>query len=217
MSVRSDTQSADLFRYPWRFLIEAPLVQALPPPGPPEVAFAGRSNVGKSSLINALTGQSGLARTSNTPGRTQALIFFAPDLPHADQDASPLLLVDLPGYGFAKAPKNAVKTWTALTRAYLRGRATLRRVFVLIDIRHGPKPPDATLMDDLDQAGISYQIVLTKADKVKPPQRAATEAATAEAIRRRPAAHPALLVTSSTTGEGLDALRSEIAAFSTAR
>ena len=191
---------------------------ALPPEGPPEVAFAGRSNVGKSSLINALTGQSGLARTSNTPGRTQALIFFVPDLPDAPADAAPpIALVDMPGYGYAEAPKRLVASWNALLTAYLRGRLTLKRVFVLIDSRHGLKASDEAMLSDLDRAAVSYQIVLTKADKVKPAELDAVRAAIAEAIRKRPAAYPQIIATSSARGEGLDALRAEIAAFSSPR
>jgi GTP-binding protein len=204
-----------LFRHPWRLVTEAPNLAALPAEGPPEVAFAGRSNVGKSSLINAVTGTTGLARTSNTPGRTQSLFFFVPDPPDAKPGAlPPVAIVDMPGYGFAKAPKKTVDAWTKLLRAYLAGRASLKRVFLLVDARHGLKPADATLMDELDRAGVSYQIVLTKADKVKAEELAAVEAATSEAMRKRPAAHPTLLVSSSLKGDGIETLRAEIAAFS---
>jgi GTP-binding protein len=209
---------SSLFRHPWRFVTEAPNLAALPREGPPEVAFAGRSNVGKSSLINALTGQKGLARTSNTPGRTQSLIFYVPDIPDADAKAlPPIALVDMPGYGYAKAPKANVESWTRLIEAYLSGRASLKRVFLLIDARHGLKAADETVLDALDRAAVPYQIVLTKADKVKASELAAIEQATAEAIRRRPAAHPVLIVTSATKGTGIESLREEIAAFSSSR
>jgi GTP-binding protein len=207
-----------LFRQPWRLVTEVPTIAALPSEGPPEVAFAGRSNVGKSSLINALVRQTGLARTSNSPGRTRSLFFFVPDDPDAAPGRiPPIALVDMPGYGFAEAPKTVVAKWTKLIRAYLSGRASLRRVFLLIDARHGLKPTDEPLMEELDRAGMSYQIVLTKADKMKPDEVEAVAVATGEAIRRRAAAHPVVLTTSSAKGDGLDALRGEIAAFSRAR
>ena len=186
---------------------------ALPPEGPPEIAFAGRSNVGKSSLINALVGQSGLARTSNTPGRTQALIFFVPDPPGEDGAPPALALVDMPGYGYAKAPKDLVQSWNALIHAYLRGRASLKRVFILVDARHGLKASDETIMNELDAAAMSYQVVLTKADKVKSAALDALRTATTKAIAKRPAAFPEVLVTSSARGEGIAELRETIAAF----
>lgn len=171
----------------------------------PEVAFAGRSNVGKSSLINALTGRNKLARASTEPGRTRELNFF--------RMGDRLRLVDLPGYGYAKASKSAIGRWTALTRDYLRGRPSLKRVILLIDARHGLKPDDKDVMDALDQAAVSYQLVLTKGDKVKPTEVAETRARTAAAIAKRPAAHPEIVITSSETGLGIAELRAEIAAL----
>ncbi|WP_280949694.1 ribosome biogenesis GTP-binding protein YihA/YsxC [Mongoliimonas terrestris] len=197
-----------LFARPWRFVRGMATVADLPfATGGLEVAFAGRSNVGKSSLINALTGQSGLARTSNTPGRTQELNLFVPE-----RDAG-LALVDMPGYGYAEAPKDKVDVWNDLIRAYLRGRPNLRRVYVLIDARHGVKKNDEEVMTLLDKAAVSYQVVLTKTDKLKPGGTATVLAATIEAIRKRPAAYPEVIATSSEKGAGLDDLRAAIAAI----
>ena len=196
-----------LFARPWIFIKGVPSMKFLPPEGPVEVAFAGRSNVGKSSLINALIGQKGLARTSNTPGRTQELNYFIPD---SDGAEPPLAVVDMPGYGFAKAPKKQVEAWTRLIFSYLRGRSTLRRVFVLIDARHGIKENDLEVLDMLDTAAVSYQIVLTKADKIKPPALEKITAQTADHIKKRPAAFPELLTTSSQKQTGIDELRAAI-------
>lgn len=203
---------ATVFAQPWVFIRGVPSMKFLPPEGPPEIAFAGRSNVGKSSLINALLGRKGLARTSNTPGRTQELNYFVPD-GHAGSadDLPPMALVDMPGYGYAKAPKETVEKWTRLVFDYLRGRVTLKRVYVLIDARHGLKANDEEVLDLLDKAAVSYQIVLTKTDKIKPPAAKRLVAETLEKIRRRPAAFPEVVATSSETGSGLDELRSAIA------
>ena len=193
-----------LFARPFAFLRGAVRFDDLPPPDRLEIAFAGRSNVGKSSLINALCGTSGLARTSNTPGRTQEINFF-------DSQHAPLRLVDMPGYGYARAPEDKVKAWTRLIHQYLTGRQTLRRVYVLIDGRHGAKPADITVMNELDRTAVSYQIVMTKADKPRGNDLEKALAVTQEAIAKRPAAHPELLLTSSETRAGLPELRAEIA------
>ena len=174
----------------------------LPPSTLPEVAFAGRSNVGKSSLINGLVGMQKLARASNEPGRTREVNFFDLD--------SRMRLVDLPGYGWAKASKATVKKFQDLGRDYLRGRVTLKRVYLLIDARHGLKKVDDEALDALDLAAVSYQIVLTKADKLKPSEVEAVRLRTEAAIRKRPAAHPRVLATSSEKGTGLPELRAEI-------
>ncbi|MGN6423927.1 MAG: ribosome biogenesis GTP-binding protein YihA/YsxC [Asticcacaulis sp.] len=191
-----------LFARPVAFVMGAAAVAQLPGDDLPEVAFAGRSNVGKSSLINALVGQKHLARASNEPGRTRELNFFILN--------SALHLVDLPGYGWAKASKTTVKKFQNLGRDYLRGRANLKRAYLLIDARHGLKEVDNEPMDALDKAAVSYQIVLTKADKIKPAELEKVLAATREAIRKRPAAHPVVLATSSESGFGIPELRAEI-------
>lgn len=195
----------------WIFVRGVPSMKFLPPEGPAEIAFAGRSNVGKSSLINALVDQRGLARTSNTPGRTQELNYFVPDgYSGSADDLPPLALVDMPGYGFAKAPKAQVEQWTKLVFDYLRGRVTLKRVFVLIDARHGIKANDEEVLDLLDKAAVSYQIVLTKADKIKPPAVERLVAETQAKISRRGAAFPDIVVTSAEKGLGIDELRAAI-------
>lgn len=197
-------QARKLFAGPIDFLKSAPSLQFLPEAEVPEVAFAGRSNVGKSSLLNALTNRKSLARTSNTPGRTQELNFF-------DVGRPPIMrLVDMPGYGFAEAPKDLVKRWRFLVNDYLRGRQVLKRALVLIDSRHGLKPVDREVMDMLDAAAVSYHLVLTKADKIKVSALDAMVAQTAEESLKRPAAHPLLIATSSETGSGMAELRTAI-------
>ena len=191
-----------LFARPFTFIKGAVRVADLPEPDRLEIAFAGRSNVGKSSLINALAG-AGLARTSNTPGRTQELNIF-------ESDYAPLRIVDMPGYGFAKAPEAKVKQWTRLIHQYLTGRPNLRRVYVLIDGRHGPNANDKSVMNELDKAAVSYQVVVTKADKPTHKELEDALRKTREAIAKRPAAHPDLVVTSSETKFGMETLRAEI-------
>lgn len=197
-------EARKVFAGPIAFLKSAPSLQFLPDPAVEEVAFAGRSNVGKSSLLNALTGRNGLARTSNTPGRTQELNFFDVGAPLRFR------LVDMPGYGYARAPKDMVKKWRFLVNDYLRGRAKLKRALVLIDSRHGIKDVDKDMLDMLDGAAVSYRIVLTKADKVKASHLAAVVQETAEAIRKRPAAHPDIIATSAEKGMGLPELRAAV-------
>jgi GTP-binding protein len=211
MTETHDKNDQPLFGRPWIFIRGVPSMEFLPPEGPLEVAFAGRSNVGKSSLINALVGQKGLARTSNTPGRTQELNYFVPD-GYSGQagDLPPMALVDMPGYGYAQAPKEHVDAWTKLVFDYLRGRATLKRVYVLIDSRHGIKKNDDEVLSLLDKAAVSYQIVLTKTDKIKAPGVVKLIAETQEKIKKRPAAFPVVLSTSSEKGDGLDQLRGAI-------
>lgn len=191
-----------LFARPATFVMGCAKIEQLPDPDLPEIAFAGRSNVGKSSLINGLVGMHKLARASNEPGRTREVNFF-------DLDGK-MRLVDLPGYGWAKASKSTVKQFQNLGRDYLRGRVTLKRVYLLIDSRHGLKSVDTEALDALDLAAVSYQIVLTKADKIKAHERETVREATLKAISKRPAAFPAVAVTSAEKGIGLTELRAEI-------
>jgi GTP-binding protein len=194
-----------LFAQECGFVNGSTLLETIPDADLPELAFAGRSNVGKSSLVNALTGRNTLARTSNTPGRTQQLNFF--------NLAGRLTLVDLPGYGYAKAPKTEIARWTRVVNTYLKGRTSLRRVLLLIDGRHGIKNTDEPVMKMLDEAAVSYQIVLTKADKIGPAAFSARVAETEAVIRRHVAAYPVLHVTSAEAGTGIANLRAALAAL----
>ncbi len=197
-------EARKLFAGPIQFLKSAPELKFLPDPRVAEIAFAGRSNVGKSSLLNALTNRKALARTSNTPGRTQELNIFDVGNPLR------LRLVDMPGYGFAEAPPDMVKKWRFLVNDYLRGRQVLKRALLLIDARHGPKPVDRDVMEMLDSAAVSYHLVLTKADKVKPSALGSTYEALCAEAAKHPAAHPAIFSTSSETGAGIAELRTAI-------
>ncbi|MPT47784.1 MAG: YihA family ribosome biogenesis GTP-binding protein [Sphingobium sp.] len=197
-----------VFAGPVAFLRSAPSLKFLPDPIVKEVAFAGRSNVGKSSLLNALTNRNGLARTSNTPGRTQELNFF--DIGAVDETPPIFRLVDMPGYGYAKAPKDMVRQWRFLVNDYLRGRAVLKRTLVLIDSRHGIKDVDYEMMKMLDEAAVSYRLVLTKADKIKASELEAVTQRTIAEARKHPAAHPEIIATSSEKGMGIAELRAAV-------
>jgi GTP-binding protein len=192
-----------LFAGEWNFATAASSLKSLPAMAAPEIAFAGRSNVGKSSLINALTGRKALARTSNTPGRTQELIFFS--------GQEQLVLVDMPGYGYAATAKSKIAAWTALIHDYLRGRATLARVYILVDARHGLKSADNAILDTLSKAAVSHEIVLTKSDQVSEAELSERIDTVKGAIRKRPAAFPDVIATSSHTGAGMTELRAAIA------
>jgi GTP-binding protein len=208
MSKNADQELAEcarrLFAGPIEFLKSAPELQFLPDPTAPEIAFAGRSNVGKSSLLNALANRNGLARTSNTPGRTQELNFFDVGEPLR------LRLVDMPGYGFAEAPKDLARRWRHLVNDYLRGRGALKRALVLVDSRHGLKEVDREMMRMLDQAAVGYHLVLTKGDKMKPSALGTIYETTMIEAAKHPAAHPMIFTTSSETGSGISELRTAI-------
>ncbi|MGH6771481.1 MAG: ribosome biogenesis GTP-binding protein YihA/YsxC [Xanthobacteraceae bacterium] len=192
-----------MFAGEWQFVAATGTIERLPPMRGVEIAFAGRSNVGKSSLINALTGRNALARTSHTPGRTQELIFFA--------GGNAPMLVDMPGYGYAAVSKSRVAAWTGLIHAFLQGRANLARVYLLVDARHGLKPADDAVLKTLDKAAVNFQVVLTKADQVAAADLDARIAATAAALKKHPAAYPEIIATSARTGGGIAELRVAIA------
>jgi GTP-binding protein len=197
-----------LFAGPCDFFFASASSNDLPSPGAPEIAFAGRSNVGKSSLLNALTNRKSLARVSNTPGRTQQLNFFSLSKNTGDER---IRLVDMPGYGYAAVGKEKIANWSKLMRDYLRGRAELARVYVLIDGRRGVKPPDEEMLDLLDQSAVSYQVILTKYDELTTIDRNRVVEATMMALAKRPAAYPEIIFTSSQSGEGIGVLRESIA------
>jgi GTP-binding protein len=204
MSAEAIEEGRRLFTRAWTFSRGSPDLDHLPPDDRPEIAFAGRSNVGKSTLINALVGQLRLARASNTPGRTQELNFFT-------EPEDSVYLVDMPGYGFAQAPKDKVAAWNSTLRGYLSGRRTLLRVVLLVDARHGLKPADEEMMSLLDTAAVSYQVILTKADKISQTDLARTTALTTQALAKHPAAYPSVIATSAETGMGFEELRAVIA------
>jgi GTP-binding protein len=204
-----EERARKLFSGRVEFLLSAPALKFLPEPEVPEIAFAGRSNVGKSSLLNALTGRRAIARTSVTPGRTQELNFF--EVGRSEDDGPPAFrLVDMPGYGFAKAPPSVVEQWRRLVRDYLRGRPVLKRTLLLVDSRHGVKPVDAEMMKMLDEAAVGYRIVLTKADKIKASELEAVTAATLAEARKHSAAFPEVAVTSAEKGLGIAELRAAV-------
>lgn len=204
--------ASKLFSGPVDFLLSAPQLKFLPEPQVPEIAFCGRSNVGKSSLLNALTGRKAIARASVTPGRTQELNFFDVGRPEEDGALPLFRLVDMPGYGFAKAPIKVVEKWKSLVNSYLRGRQVLARTLVLVDSRHGLKEVDRAMMKMLDEAAVGYQIVLTKTDKIKASELAAVAEKTAAEAKKHVAAHPELHLTSAEKGMGIAALRAAVLA-----